>query len=40
MGRYWVINMGVPVITGVCQQAAEGGGLNPRLALTVLLWSR
>ena len=26
MGLYWVINMGVPVLIGVCQQASSGGG--------------
>ena len=26
MGLYWVINMGVPVLIGVGQQAASGGG--------------
>ena len=26
MGLHWVINMGVPVLIGVCQQASGGGG--------------
>lgn len=29
MGLYWVINMGVPVIIGVCQQASGGGPSPP-----------
>jgi len=33
MGRYWVINMGVPVVIGVCQQAAEGGGTQSSFSI-------
>jgi len=29
MGLYWVINMGVPVIIGVCQQASGGSPTPP-----------
>lgn len=40
MGCYWVINMGVPVVIGVCQQSAGGGntssfGLNSFTTVTI-----
>lgn len=40
MGRYWVINMGVPVVIGVCQQATDGGntssfGINSFTTVTI-----
>ena len=33
MGCYWVINMGVPVVIGVCQQAASGGGTQSSFSI-------
>jgi len=33
LGCYWVINMGVPVVIGVCQQAASGGGTQSSFSI-------